>query len=123
MAAARQFVAGAVARWNITERVDDIQLCVSEMSTNAVVHAASQSGFTLRLLAWAQFLRVEVEDHGVGLPVRRAARLEGTSGRGLLLVEALSDGWGVVEGQGGKAVWCDFRLKQDVDWSVEAVAC
>ncbi|MGW0577544.1 ATP-binding protein [Streptomyces sp. NPDC002920] len=118
-AAARQFVTGAVAHWGITERSDDIQLCVSEMSTNAVVHAASQSGFTLRLLAWARFLRVEVEDHGAGLPVQRAARLEGTSGRGLLLVEALSDDWGVVDGQGGKTVWCDFRLKHEADWSVE----
>jgi hypothetical protein len=40
-----------------------------------------------------------------------------------LLVEALSDDWGVVQGEDGKTVWCDFRLKPDANWSMGAVAC
>ncbi|MFE2427460.1 ATP-binding protein [Streptomyces sp. NPDC059373] len=123
---ARLFAMEILARWGIADRAEDLRLCVSELSTNALVHATPPAGgFTLRVLAWARLLRVEVEDQGTGMPVRRAARLEDVSGRGLLLVEALSDDWGVVEGEYGKTVWCEFRLKPESDagWSMAAVAC
>lgn len=124
VAEARHFVTDALTRWNITKPADDIRLCVSEMATNALVHAASPDrGFTLRVFAWAHRLRVEVDDRGTGRPVRRTARWEDTSGRGLLLVEALSDDWGVLESEGGKTVWSEFRLGSGDSPSIEAVAC
>lgn len=124
VAEARRFATDTAARWGITQRAGDIRLCVSELGTNAIVHAAApKSGFTLRILAWTQRLRVEVEDQGGGLPVQRTARFEDTSGRGLLLVDVLSDDWGVVEGPRGKTVWCDFMLKPDAGWTAGAVAC
>lgn len=50
-------------------------------------------------------VRVEVTDRGVGLPVVGDGRLDGVSGRGLVLLDALSMAWGVIPTGAGKVVW------------------
>ena len=108
--AARAFTAEALADWRLagTERADDVLLCVSELVTNAVVHGVPP-GRQLRLLLRydGRVLRVEVHDSGGGVP--RVVHDGDEGGRGLLLVAALSDGWGVRERELGKAVWCEWR--------------
>jgi anti-sigma regulatory factor (Ser/Thr protein kinase) len=110
--AAREFARRALADWGVGERAYDILLCVSELTTNALVHGVPPGrGFLLRLLPCGDgAVRVEVHDSGGGVPAigREADRAVSEGGRGLLLVEALADAWDVGERDPGKVVWCEF---------------
>ncbi|WP_228447111.1 ATP-binding protein [Streptomyces paludis] len=119
--AAREFVRAAAEEWGLGARLDDVLLCVSELTTNALIHGVPPGrGFLLRLWWCADGpLRIEVHDSGGGQPrvsaPADAARGAGAaeSGRGLLLVEALADTWGVGERDPGKIVWCEFDVRAD----------
>ncbi|MGA4846074.1 ATP-binding protein [Streptomyces sp. G5(2025)] len=107
---ARAFVRAALTGWDIRERADDITLCVSEVATNALLHGVPPGrGFLLLLRRDADVVRVEVHDSGGGWP-RCGVLAEDTdeSGRGLLLVAALADKWGVMERDPGKVVWFEI---------------
>ncbi|MFB6941641.1 ATP-binding protein [Streptomyces sp. NPDC060286] len=109
VAAAREFVREAVTDWGFGARLDDVLLCTSELATNALAHGVpSGRGYLVRLLLeeGGAALRVEVHDSGSGRPGVREP--DGESGRGLLLVEAVADRWGVGERSPGKIVWCEF---------------
>ncbi len=98
-----------MADWGFGEAwTDDVLLCVSELATNAVLHGVPPGrGYRVRLWLGEQGqLRVEVHDSGDGEPGEREP--DGESGRGLLIVKALADLWGVGEGEPGKVVWCEF---------------
>ncbi|MFJ7493253.1 ATP-binding protein [Streptomyces sp. NPDC097727] len=108
--ATREFVREAVADWGFGARLDDVLLCVSELATNALVHGVPPGrGYLVRLLLeeGGPALRVEVHDSGGGRPGVREP--DGESGRGLLLVAAVADRWGVGERNPGKIVWCAFE--------------
>lgn len=108
--AVREFVRTAADDWGYGARADDVLLCVSELATNALVHGVPPGrGYRVRLLLQesGRLLRIEVHDSGAGTPVAREPA--GESGRGLLIVAAYSDGWGVGERSPGKVVWCRFR--------------
>ncbi|MEU3504459.1 ATP-binding protein [Streptomyces hundungensis] len=106
--AAREFAEVALSDWGFFHRIDDVLLCVSELATNALLHGVPPGrGFLLRMaLCGGAVLRVEVQDSGGGVP--RIADAADEGGRGLLLVEAVADKWGVGEREPGKAVWCEF---------------
>ncbi|WP_405500506.1 ATP-binding protein [Streptomyces niveus] len=108
--AARQFVREAVIDWGVCDRMDDVLLCVSELATNALVHGVPPGrGYRLQLLLLADgVFRIEVHDSGGGRPSVREPY--GESGRGLMLVAALADKWGVGERDPGKIVWCEFVI-------------
>jgi anti-sigma regulatory factor (Ser/Thr protein kinase) len=107
--AAREFTRAALKDWGVpTETYDDVLLCVSELTTNALLHGVPPGrGFRLCLFPYGDgMLRVEVHDSGDGQP--RVVPSEGESGRGLLLVSTVADKWGVAERDPGKIVWCEF---------------
>ncbi|GHK00253.1 hypothetical protein SY2F82_20500 [Streptomyces sp. Y2F8-2] len=107
--AARQFAYEVLAGWGLAEaeRSDDVLLCVDELATNALVHGVPPGRcFRVFLRYDGAVLRVEVHDSGPGEPRIPLEADEG--GRGLLLVAALSDKWGVGERDPGKVVWCEF---------------
>jgi anti-sigma regulatory factor (Ser/Thr protein kinase) len=106
VAAARRFVAGALAAEpsGVRERAE---LIVSELATNAVRHA--RSGFSVGVEESAGAVRVEVTDAGVGEPRTRAPEPLEPSGRGLVIVGAMADDWGVTERRVGKTVWFSLR--------------
>lgn len=128
--AAREFAREALEEWDFGSRADEVLLCVSELTTNALLHGVPPGrGFLLQLRRdGGGVLRVEVHDSGGGWPrvpagVADAAaatvigrRAQGVqeppeareSGRGLFLVDALSDKWDVGERSPGKIVWCEF---------------
>lgn len=89
------------------QTVDDVLLTVSELVTNAHVHAHS----TARLvLAWdGRCLHVTVRDDDAALPTPRAPSRDGLGGRGMLLVDALADEWEARSCPDGKSVTACFR--------------
>ncbi|MFD6279788.1 ATP-binding protein [Streptomyces sp. NPDC060209] len=103
----REFVGAAVTDWGFGARLDDVLLCVSELATNALLHGVPPGrGYVVRLKLDERVLTVEVHDSGGGVPAVQEP--VGESGRGLLLVEALADRWGVGDRDPGKVVWCAF---------------
>ncbi|MBD0840015.1 MULTISPECIES: ATP-binding protein [unclassified Streptomyces] len=107
---AREFTRDALTDWALAERSDAVLLCVSELATNALLHGVPPGrGFRLRLVLEADgALRVEVHDSGGGDPLPTDGAPEAEYGRGLLLVAALADKWGVGRRDPGKIVWCEF---------------
>ncbi len=110
---AREFARSALAGWGVRRRADDVVLCVSELATNALLHGVPPGrGYRLWLALGAEdgLLRVEVHDSGDGEPrlPEPGGAADEESGRGLLLVSALADKWGVGERVPGKIVWCEW---------------
>jgi CheY-like chemotaxis protein len=110
-ARARAFVQDQCAAWGFDAVVDDALLIVSELVTNAVVHAESAS--ELRLVPGEGILHIEVADDGSLAPDPRIAEDDDEHGRGLLLVGVLSAAWGTEATPSGKVVWADIPLAVD----------
>jgi serine/threonine-protein kinase RsbW len=96
--------------------VDDAELIVSELATNAL--AASSSPLTLiraHISLLTAVTRIEVWDRGVGKPQPVPSDREAEGGRGLLLVDALSSEWGwyARAGRFGKVVWAELTLPHE----------
>ncbi|MET7571402.1 SpoIIE family protein phosphatase [Streptomyces sp. NPDC005492] len=110
---ARHMVRAALRAWGAGERSDEVELVADELITNALMHTEGSAIVTLRVLTGSdRRLRVEVEDSSSALPRRREAGEDGVSGRGLLLVDLLTDVWGVEARGGGKCVWCEFLVPE-----------
>jgi anti-sigma regulatory factor (Ser/Thr protein kinase) len=88
-------------------------LMVSELATNAIVHAAT--GFEVSIDLSADSLTIGVTDLGGGEPELRSPPASDAHGRGLLIVQELADEWGMFDSQEhpGKTVWCTLRLERD----------
>ncbi|MFC9824421.1 ATP-binding protein [Streptomyces erythrochromogenes] len=117
-------VPGAVARgrdftrqalrdwgWDKTETSEDTLLLVSELLTNASLHANGCR--ELVLIADETALHIEVHDGTTTPPVRHPAPQRGVpGGRGLYIVERLSDRWGTQAYGTGKAVWAEIEASR-----------
>jgi two-component sensor histidine kinase len=103
---ARAFVRRSWAGLEDGETLDAVALCVSELVTNALDHAAPP--YELRLERHDSRLRVEVADASDGEPVLRPITPTAVRGRGIFLVEAVSTTWGVQPTDDGKTVWAEF---------------
>ena len=90
------------------EEVDDLELLVSELVTNAVLHARSRSRLTID--SNGERVRVTVEDESAVAPRLREYGPEAATGRGVLLVDRLSTNWGVDFDDGGKRVWFELAV-------------
>ena len=102
--AARRFVTQALTGWDDGDLTDTVTLLVSELVTNAVVHAGSGVEVAVQLTATAA--RIEVTDASGEAVAPRDARNDEDSGRGLALVGNLARRWGVRPAPGGgKTVW------------------
>ncbi|MGW3250240.1 SpoIIE family protein phosphatase [Streptomyces fungicidicus] len=116
LAGARRMIRTAVGAWGAGDRADEIELVADEMITNVLMHTEGAAVVTLRALTGGEpRVRVEVEDTSSALPRRREAGESGVSGRGLLLIETLTDVWGVEARGGGKCVWCEFVVEKEPD--------
>lgn len=139
---ARRFVVDTCRQWGIDDAVDEVTLAVSELVTNAALHARTH--IDLELCVTGPAMTVSVIDRNPRPPVVRPVRLDlladldasvsaspdrddrhpatyvGSSGsvaggRGLLIVDALAGEWGVAERADGKEVW----LTVPVRWTHE----
>ena len=105
---ARRFVSDALCTWGINGLVDSARLVVSELVTNAVLHARSDVSVTL--LFDGLKVRLEVSDDSPEPPRKRHYGNDATTGRGLALVDATSSSWGTTLGEGGKTVWAELTF-------------
>ncbi|MFJ5224371.1 ATP-binding protein [Streptomyces sp. NPDC088400] len=87
-------------------------LLLSELVTNALRHGSPPGReIAVSLHRYDGLLRMEVEDAGDFLPRPRTPGLDDECGRGLALIAALSDDWGVAPRQGpGKRVWVTLKV-------------
>jgi anti-sigma regulatory factor (Ser/Thr protein kinase) len=105
------------------ELTDALAVMVSELVTNSVRHAASE--FTVAIDRDADRIRVAVSDLGEQRPSLRNPDPTEQSGRGLQIVNALSDDWGIAEAAGrtGKTVWFVLAIPpQDVGTDAAAAS-
>lgn len=105
---ARSFTEATLGAWGCDALVDVSLLLVSELVTNAVLHAGSHLELVVRLLR--DRVRFEVHDGSPRSPELRPAPTEATTGRGLTLVERLASCWGTDLSPDGKAVWFELPL-------------
>ncbi|NYI05550.1 ATP-binding protein [Allostreptomyces psammosilenae] len=86
---------------------DDAALLAGELASNVVRHAHVEE-YEVAVAVDARCLRISVYDRDPRLPVVRHPGPDDESGRGLLLVSALAEEWGVTARNGGKEVWFSF---------------
>jgi anti-sigma regulatory factor (Ser/Thr protein kinase) len=104
--AARRFVTDALRRWGLDGALlDDAQLVLSELATNAVIHARSE--LSVGVSRTSSGVRVTVRDASQAQPTVRDEPAK-ASGRGLRLVSALASSWGVEPAVEGKVVWAEL---------------
>jgi anti-sigma regulatory factor (Ser/Thr protein kinase) len=101
-------VAERLRAWELDDAIDDATLLVSELVTNAILHARSPVNLVVRKVKSA--VRVEVFDDGNGVPQPLHPDHEADAGRGLGLVEAVANRWGVDDVDAGKTVWFEIAL-------------
>jgi anti-sigma regulatory factor (Ser/Thr protein kinase) len=106
-ARAREFLRNATCAEHHSEVVDDAVLLVSELVTNSVLHGGPPVVVAVDCTEHA--LQVRVRDGSPDLPFPRAAQQADENGRGLALVAAMSDDWGVDPEPDGKRVWFVIR--------------
>jgi anti-sigma regulatory factor (Ser/Thr protein kinase) len=108
---ARRFTRRALRSWGLAGDRDAVLLVVSELVTNALVHTEGPVRLDLALVN--SRLRIAVADTSPRSPVKPTSiGWEATGGRGILLVEAMSDAWGTLPVSGGKQVWSEFQLNR-----------
>ncbi|MFB8247124.1 SpoIIE family protein phosphatase [Streptomyces sp. NPDC055952] len=106
---ARRFARRTLRSWGVAGDHDAALLVVSELVTNALVHTDGQVRMDLTLVN--DRLRIAVADASPRTPARpRSIGWEATGGRGILLVEAVSAGWGTLPVSGGKQVWAELPV-------------
>ena len=106
IASVRRFAVSACRAGGLARLCDTVALLVSEVATNALVHGEGE--VQVRVRATGPVLRVEVADGSPRLPARRTAGPLEEGGRGLSLVEQLSNGWGAYREGPGKVVWFEL---------------
>ncbi|MFJ4731737.1 ATP-binding protein [Streptomyces sp. NPDC088770] len=109
VAVLRRRVREHLGSWGLRDLVDEAQLCVSELVANVITHIGVGTPTTLAVLMNGAFLRIEVHDPDTrALPALVAADVESEGGRGMALVEALTDRWGVQLLSDRKVTWCEL---------------
>jgi anti-sigma regulatory factor (Ser/Thr protein kinase) len=107
--------AARVARRWVLEQIDvpatyrqDIALLVSELVTNAVLHARTK--LVVGVTDLGDGVLVTVEDRDLVEPQQQPYSSTRTSGRGIQLMDTLADRWGIEKDESGKTVWCLVRV-------------
>lgn len=103
--AVRQFVTKTLAE---VPQLDDIVLTASELASNVIRHA--HTPFTVQLELHENMVRLAVSDESPYVPAVEDAD---ESHRGLRLVDAASDKWGIDGNRNGKTIWAEFETGKD----------
>ncbi|MFF3457526.1 ATP-binding protein [Streptomyces sp. NPDC002730] len=102
----RRILSAQLRYWHLDPLIDQAALGVTELLTNVHRHAEPDKMCTVEIELLLDRLTVSVHDNDPRLPTVGDTDLFATSGRGLGLIAAVSDSWGVrPEGETGKIVW------------------
>ncbi|WP_097931917.1 ATP-binding protein [Streptomyces anulatus] len=118
LAGLRNAVRFRLGLWGLAGVVPDAQLCASELAANVIKHVGCGVRARLAVSMRGSRLRIEVSDPDVrSFPVLVTGADGEEHGRGLVLVDALADRWGVVLRADSKATWCELTtgLRSSVD--------
>ncbi|MFE3517508.1 SpoIIE family protein phosphatase [Streptomyces sp. NPDC059166] len=106
---ARSIVRQALADWDLAALADDAELVTGELLVNVLLHTEGGAVLTLEVLPEpVRRIRLSVQDRSSVWPRRRTPGETSTSGRGLLLLDAVAERWGIEPRGEGKAVWCEI---------------
>lgn len=100
---ARRFVLSALDGTSVAHRRDDVALAATELVTNAVLHGREPISVTVRVVDGG--VSIEIRDGSALSPAFSMLDPTAVTGRGLLLVSAVADRWGVDPDGEGKVVW------------------
>ncbi|MGW8327576.1 ATP-binding protein [Streptomyces sp. NPDC055897] len=102
----RRIVSAQLRYWHLDPLIDQAALGVTELLTNVHRHAEPDKMCTVAIELLLDRLTISVHDHDPTLPALRDAEALATNGRGLALIAAVSESWGVRPvGESGKTVW------------------
>ncbi|WP_369031905.1 MULTISPECIES: ATP-binding protein [Streptomyces] len=102
----RRIVSAQLRYWHLDPLIDRASLGVTELLTNVHRHAQPDKLCTVEIEVLLDRLTVSVHDHDPRIPELRDADPTATCGRGLAMVAAVSESWGVrPDGESGKVVW------------------
>lgn len=109
VAALRRILRLHLGFWGLHGVVDAAQLCVSELASNVIKHGGAGTPSTLVVSMRGSRVRIEVHDPDTrALPTLLEAGLDAESGRGMALVSAVTDRWGVQLQADRKVIWCEL---------------
>ena len=98
-----------LCREHTPEALSSLQLIVSELVSNAVQHGLGPVRLCVDSVGGR--VRLEVQDDSSCIPRQRDPDVLAERGRGLLIVAALADAWGVRPAGSGKSVWCEIDTR------------
>ncbi|MET9731691.1 ATP-binding protein [Streptomyces sp. NPDC006458] len=112
----RRIARSLLMEWGMAALTDATELALTELVANVVRHVPDRR-CTLLILRRPDGVRVEVTDGSTELPEQRPRfPLDSESGRGLHLVGAVTDKWGVCPAPGeGKTVWFQCEVRPEAD--------
>ncbi|MFC9245599.1 SpoIIE family protein phosphatase [Streptomyces sp. NPDC057136] len=109
LAEARAALRHSLEHWGLGVLADDVEVAAGELLGNVLLHTEGGAVVTLEvLLEPDRRVRLWVNDRSSVRPHRRTPGESATSGRGLMMIEAVAERWGVEPRGEGKAVWCEF---------------
>ncbi|MGW2087483.1 ATP-binding protein [Streptomyces sp. NPDC001880] len=109
VAGLRRVVRLQLRLWGLSDVTDAAEICVSELAANVIRHVGEGTPCTLTAEMRDTHLRIGLRDPDTrALPTLISAGPDAEAGRGLALVDAVSERWGVILGADSKLVWCDL---------------
>ena len=113
---ARSLIRDPLKRWGLEDLIDNSELLVSELVTNAIKYASNngEDQVMLRLVLEPDSLVCEVHDSSPALPRVLQVDRDAESGRGLHVVSQMASRWGARRTATGKVVWCEQPVPAEV---------
>lgn len=117
---ARRLTEATLRAWGLAALSETACLLVSELMTNALLHA--RSGAEIVLHCGPDGVRIDVCDNSPLPPRLRHFSADAGTGRGLRLLDSLATDWGVEPLPGGKCVWFTLALHEPAvvaEWELD----